>query len=139
MLREEKNIRQTQGEPPRRWFADEFFDLIVWFVPPACSASGGLSATEADGSIDGFQLCYDREGHPRALTWTRSAGYTHNAIDDGDFPSGAHKSSPVLVSDGVFDTKNIYDRFEQAAGLLPEEIRSIVGKKIKEFPDAKKI
>lgn len=125
MLRETPNVRQIQGEPPRRWFADEFFDLIVWL--------------EADGSVNGFQLCYDREFCPRALTWTRSAGYSHNAIDDGESPSGAHKSSPVLVSDGVFDTKSIYARFETAAGLLPEEIRSIVSEKIREFPDAKKI
>ena len=124
-MREEKNVRQEQSGPSRRWFADDFFDLIVWF--------------EADGSVNGFQLCYDREYHPRALTWTRSAGYSHNAIDDGESFSGAHKSSPVLVSDGVFNTKSVYERFEQAAGLLPEEIRNIVGAKIKEFPNAKKI
>lgn len=125
MLRETPNVRQIPGEPPRRWFADEFFDLIVWF--------------DADGYVNGFQLCYDREFHPRALTWTKTAGYTHNAIDDGDSPSGLHKSSPVLVSDGLFNTKSVYDRFERAAGLLPEEIRNIVREKIKEFPDAEKI
>jgi len=125
MLRETPNVRQIPGEPPRRWFADEFFDLIVWL--------------ETDGSVNGFQLCYDREFHPRALTWTKTAGYSHNAIDDGDISTGSHKSSPVLVSDGLFNTKSVYDRFEQAAGLLPEEIRKIVSEKIKEFPDAEKI
>ncbi|HAH32781.1 MAG TPA: hypothetical protein DCL44_10755 [Elusimicrobia bacterium] len=125
MLRETPNIRQIPGEPPRRWFADEFFDLIVWF--------------DTDGAVNGFQLCYDREFHPRALTWTKSAGYTHNAIDDGDTATGSHKSSPVLVPDGAFNAKNIYSQFEKASALLPEDICKITLEKIKEFPDADKL
>ena len=125
MLRETPDVRQIPGEPPRRWFADDFFDLIVWLEP--------------DGSLNGFQLCYDRDFHPRALTWTKAAGYSHAAIDDGDCAEGAHKSSPVLVSDGAFDAESVYKRFERESALLPESIRKAVGEKIKGFPDAEKI
>jgi hypothetical protein len=125
MLHETPDVRQIPGEPARRWFADDFFDLIVWL--------------EADGSIGGFQLCYDREFRPRALTWTKSAGYTHNAIDDGDTATGSHKASPVLISDGAFDSKSIYPRFEQASAQLPADIRKTTLEKIRDFPNAKKI
>jgi hypothetical protein len=30
MLRELSHVRQALEEPRRRWFADDFFDLIVW-------------------------------------------------------------------------------------------------------------
>ena len=125
MLRETPDVRQIPGEPPRRWFEDEFFDLIVWLEP--------------DGSVWGFQLCYDRGYNPRALTWTKAKGYTHDGIDDGEAGGRLCKSSPILVQDGLFDTKSIYPRFKQESALLPKEIRKTVSEKIKEFPNAKKI
>jgi len=30
MLCEIKNVKQYDGEPQRRWFVDDYFDLIVW-------------------------------------------------------------------------------------------------------------
>jgi len=30
MLRELSHVRQAFEEPRRRWFADDYFDLIVW-------------------------------------------------------------------------------------------------------------
>ena len=119
MLREEKNVRQTPGEPPRRWFADEFFDLIVWLEP--------------DGQVWGFQLCYDRGYAPRALTWIKAKGYTHDGIDDGEAGSGAFKGSPILVQDGLFDAKTIGARLAAAAGELPPEYRAVILEKINSF------
>ncbi|HNW43122.1 MAG TPA: hypothetical protein PKI19_01365 [Elusimicrobiales bacterium] len=119
MLREEMNIRQVPGDPPRRWWSDEYFDLIVWFAP--------------DKTVWGFQLCYDRDRKPRALTWTRANGYTHSGIDDGEgWSPSAHKGSPILVADGLFDTKSIGDKLAAAAGGLPPEIRSVVLNKVRQ-------
>ena len=119
MLREEKNIRQTPGEPARRWFSDEYFDLIVWLEP--------------DTSVWGFQLCYDREYKPRALTWTKQTGYKHAGIDDGEAGAGAQKASPVLVQDGLFDTAAIGRKLEAAAGELPAGLKAFVIQKVSEF------
>jgi len=30
MLEESEYVRQVKGEPKRRWFSDDYFDLIVW-------------------------------------------------------------------------------------------------------------
>ena len=116
MLREEKNIRQTPGEPARRWWADEYFDLIVWLEP--------------GGAVWGFQLCYDRGYAPRALTWIKGKGYTHDGIDDGEGNGGESKGSPILVKDGFFDVKSVGARLAAAAGELPREISAVILEKV---------
>ena len=110
MLKEAKHVMQVKGEPRRRWFDDEYFDLIVWFEP--------------GDEIFGFQLCYDREKKPRALTWTRKYG---------EHSWGASKSSPVLVADGLFDAPSVADRLAGAAGELPADIAAFVLEKVKAF------
>ena len=124
VLSEIKNVRQIPGDPPRRWFADEYFDLIVWF--------------DADGSIWGFQLCYDRESRPRALTWSKSEGCVHSGIDDGDCSNGTHKSAPILVRDGMFDNKAVGEKLAAASGDLPPDILLLLTEKINTFICQKK-
>ncbi|HAN05549.1 MAG TPA: hypothetical protein DCW72_08765 [Elusimicrobia bacterium] len=117
MLKEAMHVMQVKGEPRRRWFDDEYFDLIVWFEPGS--------------EIWGFQLCYDREWKPRALTWTRQYGYKHTGIDDGEHAPGASKSAPVLVADGKFDAPSVSARFERAAAEIPGDIAAFVLEKLK--------
>ncbi|MBI4350439.1 MAG: hypothetical protein HY550_03275 [Elusimicrobia bacterium] len=119
MLKEAKNVRQIEGEPRRRWFADQYFDLIVWF--------------DKDDSIWGFQLCYDREYKPRALTWTKKDGYKHTGIDDGEGEGGMYKGSPVLVADGLFDRGAIGKKLAAAAAGLPPRISGFVMEKVSAF------
>jgi hypothetical protein len=119
MLREIKNVRQIAGDLPRRWFCDEFFDLIVWL--------------DEKGGVHGFQLCYDREFNPRALTWLKDKGFRHEGIDDGEGEAGRHKSSPILVADGAFSAKTISDRFAASSGELPENLLETVLAKLREF------
>lgn len=46
--------RQIEGEPPRQWIADDYFDLCVWYEP--------------NGDLFGFRLCYDKDADERVLT-----------------------------------------------------------------------
>jgi hypothetical protein len=119
MLQEVKDVRQIPGDLRRRWFCDDYFDLIVWFDPA--------------GSFQGFQLCYDRKLNPRALTWLQDKGYRHNGIDDGEGEAGGHKSSPILVSDGAFSARTTGDRLAEAGACLPEEILGPVLAKVREY------
>ena len=88
-----KNSPRTpvEHDHDRRWIADEYFDLIVWY--------------EAAGAIHGFQLCYDKPGRERALTWTRERGFSHTAIDSGESRPTANRT-PILVPDGVFPAQD---------------------------------
>lgn len=117
MLKEFKKVRQLPGDPPRRWFSDDYFDLIVWMEP--------------GGGFWGFQLCYDLEKKPRALTWSKKYGYRHSGIDDGEGVFGTAKNSPVLVEDGLFDASSMERRFARSAAELPADIRDLVLEKIR--------
>ena len=116
MLAELGNVRQIEGEHPRRWFADSFFDLIVWF------GSGG--------DIVGFQLCYDKEEHQRALTWKAPATYIHTGVDDGENRPARYKATPILVADGAFDHAAIGERFRQASASIDPAIAGFVHAKL---------
>jgi hypothetical protein len=120
MLHEVANVRQVQGEGPRRWFSDRYFDLIVWY--------------ENDGSVVGFQLCYDKNVKERALTWRRGFGFSHEKVDDGEGNPGRMKSTPVLVPDGLFDAAAITDRFRKESGKIDGEIARLVIETLESYP-----
>jgi hypothetical protein len=119
MFTEIPNVRQIKGEPKRRWFYDADLELIVWF---------GRWNT-----IVGFQLCYQADRKPKALTWHEHDGYLHSGIDDGEGRPGRHKATPILVPDGAFDKDTIGERFVRSSGSLPRKITDFVRTKIAEY------
>jgi hypothetical protein len=118
MLTEIKHTRQIPNEGYRRWFTDEFFDLIVWYLK---------------GKIDGFQLCYDKGEKERAITWRSSMGYSHDKIDDGERVF-YNKMTPILIANGTFERDIIAEKFRRAATHMDKEIVSFVYKILKDYP-----
>jgi hypothetical protein len=121
MLSEIRNARQVAGEGFRRWFTDEYFDLIVWYGE--------------DRRLVGFQLCYDKQDRERALTWTREHGFQHNRIDSGEVP-GHSKMTPIIIADGAFSRDPVAERFRRASAHIDPEIASFVFDTVKGFPAA---
>lgn len=116
-LREIKRVRQ---EPTgfRRWFCDEYFDLIIWY--------------DDLHELIGFQLCYDVGGDEHAFTWHRERGLAHNRIDDGEqLPS--HSRTPILIPDGIFPHDEIAKNFEERCSTLPDEVRWLILNKLREY------
>ena len=109
---------QVRGEPRRRWFVDEQFDLIVWLA--------------GDHTVDGFQLCYKLGHAEHALTWNRSGGYSHDRIDDGE-STPTRNRTPVLLADGPFPAAEILSRFEPSCDQVEASIRSLVVEKIRDY------
>lgn len=72
------------------------------------------------GSITRFQLCYGAGASEHALVWYREAGFFHD---------GVTRSDPAA--------EPIATRFEEAAESLPREVRSEVGKRVREFAEHK--
>jgi hypothetical protein len=124
MLTEIKQARQIPGEPPRRWFADPYFDLIVW-------------EGEA-GKIVGFQLCYGKGEDEHALTWHRDRGYLHERVDDGEGRPFRHKGTPLLLRDGRFDAAQVAERFRRQSTGIDATVSSLVYTKLLEYPAAEK-
>ena len=98
--------------------ADDYFDLIVW--------------RNTDGGVYGFQLCYDKVGSERALTWIERRGFSHNLIDEGEDDPMKNRS-PVLLPDGTFPAADVIREFERRAIELPEPLRGLIVKKMCEF------
>lgn len=103
-------IKPVAHDLDRRWISDEYFDLIVWY--------------ESEDQIHGFQLCYDKPGRERALTWKRDRGFLHTAVDSGESKPTANRT-PMLVADGVFPVEQVRSEFIARSNLLPAEIREL--------------
>lgn len=106
-------------EPGRRWFTDEYFDLIVWLSPPA--------------TIVTFELCYDRPGAERAVVWSSDRGYRHFRVDAGE-DTPMRNLAPILVAGGSFPKAEILARFTQASGTLDPVIRTAVLQRLQACP-----
>lgn len=111
-------IKAVAHDMDRRWISDDYFDLIVWYEP--------------GGAVHGFQLCYDKSGNERALTWTRGGGFSHSAIDSGEANPNANRT-PILVADGEFPAAQVHGEFIGRGGLLPVEIRDLVLGRIADY------
>lgn len=121
MLCEIKNVKQYDGEPQRRWFVDDYFDLIVW-----------LSKTN---EVIGFQLCYDKLKNQHALTWHKDSGYIHNRVDDGEQKPGKYKATPVLVTDGKFEPEAVAEIFKRESKIMDKELAQYIYQMLKDYSD----
>lgn len=106
------------GEAPRRWFASAEEDLIVWL--------------DADGSIRGFQFCYERSGQEKVLAWHAGGGFSHCFMDTGERDGLTYKRQPVISTTPVPGPVALAARFRAIAGALPGEIAAFVSGKLVE-------
>ena len=119
-LTEVVSVRQVPGEPRRRWFVSDEFDLIVW--------------SDDSGAPSAFQLCYDRPRTEHALIWKPDLGFLHAVVDDGENRGGKYKGTPLLVADGHFDANRVSQRFAQASAHLPPDIADFVSTTLRQHP-----
>lgn len=119
MLKEILNTRQVKGDPKRRWFSDDYFDLIIWL--------------NEQNNIVGFQLCYDKINNERAFTWDKEKGYTHHRIDSGENIPGRFKATPILIDDGIFDYETIANIFKKESKQLDKKTTNFVYENILKY------
>ena len=122
MLREFGVTRQEPGDLRRRWFSSPRCDLILWL--------------DEDGSLRGFQLCYDKPSNEHALTWIQDSGFSHMAVDSGE-GSGLGKAAPILVADGLFEPKQILEILEAECALVPANYYHHIAAKIHELVESR--
>jgi len=123
MIREVQGARQVRGEGFRRWFTDQYFDLIVWY-----------EGADAQSPVAGYQLCYDKTSRERALTWRKGLGFTHEKVDDGEGVRAlGAKMTPILVPDGLFDAAGITRRLLEHSAEMDPEVAGFVLKTLEGY------
>src|SRR4051794_24039581 len=114
-MREILNVRQHAGESRRRWFCDDYFELIVWF--------------DMADEIVMFELSYDMSENWRAIRWKIGSGCTHHTVDDGE--DRPHRNAtPLLRPAGESPPAEVFDGFAERSGLLEEAIGTFVNGKL---------
>ena len=120
-MKEWVGVRQIPGESNRRWFSSTEFDLIV-------------RVSDSQEFI-GFELCYDKHLDQHSLTWSRTSGFSHMAVDDGEQELGRYKQTPILVPDGIYDIRRIHSAFIEASRSLPKDVAGFVLRALELHPD----
>lgn len=69
-MTENINVKQSERSFNRRWFSDDYFDLITW--------------QDGEKNIVRFELCYGKYKDEQALVWNKEKGYQHLKVDDGE-------------------------------------------------------
>lgn len=102
----------------KRWFQDDYFDLFTW--------------EDNTGRITSFQLCYDRLGFERVISWDCEKGFGHHSVDDGE--SSPHKNmSPVFVRNGIFSYHEVMPKFAHSSQPISPYISNFVIQKLEEY------
>jgi hypothetical protein len=115
VLVEYKGVKQEAGGGSRRWFEDQSYELVVWYLP--------------DGSVEGFQILYYGKVAERALTWRSGEGFIHSRIDNGtDFPM--KNLAPILLPNGNIPWPQVVREFEESSADLEPGLREFVKQRL---------
>jgi hypothetical protein len=110
MLKEIRNVKQTRGEPLKRWFRSAEMDLFLW--------------QDDEGNVVAFQLCFDKSGRERAFTWDQSRGVRHFIVDYGD--RAGFKMAPLMEPDGGPLPPDLPLRFRSEAAAMDRPVAVFV-------------
>ncbi len=117
MLKEIKHVAQPPGEKKRRWFTSKFFDLFVFY--------------EGDEIVE-FQLSYNKAEDEKMVLWTKSEGFAHQGIDQGEHP-GKIKRAPIIVPDGIFPKSAVIERFIHESKDIDRKVRDFILEKLEAY------
>jgi len=121
-MREIPNVRQHPGESRRRWFVDDYFELIVWF-------------DRADRIVL-FELSYDLERDWRAIRWNAALGCSHFRVDDGE--DRPHRNAaPLLRVIVEAPPAEMLEAFEAHSQTLDPDIAATVTARLLEYRAAR--
>jgi len=112
-LVENKNVRQRPEEGFRRWFLNDYFDVIVWYESAA-------------GELTGFQLCYNRTVDERAFTWQRNKRSSHFVSSGSDERGTPWIATAVLHGDAGVVPPAVLERLRAEQGDLDDTLLELI-------------
>jgi hypothetical protein len=111
MLREINHVAQEDDGYRRRWFLDDYFDLIIW--------------ENENREIHSFELTYDLDNAQKSFAWRRGASASYG-VDDGESRAGKMKSSAVALAERVAVGKRMPDKFKRRSAGIEERVAEFV-------------
>ena len=112
-LVENKTVRQRPDEGYRRWFLNDYFDVIVWYE-------------SAGGELLGFQLCYNRTVDERAFTWQRNKRSSHFVSSGSDERGVPWIATAVLHGDAGSVPAAVLERLQREQGELDDDLLELI-------------
>lgn len=119
-LSENKTVRQRPEEGFRRWFLNEYFDLIVWYE-------------SRGGDLVGFQLCYDRHQDERAFTWETGKQSSHYVSSGSDERGHPWIATAILHGDAGPVPDSVVDRLVAERGDLDGDLLETIIERVRAF------
>jgi hypothetical protein len=119
-LSENRSVRQRPEEGFRRWFLNEFFDIIVWYE-------------SSKGEPTGFQLCYNRNIDERAFTWQRGKQSSHYVSSGSDEPRVPSIATAILHGDAGPVPEDVLSRLEADQGELDADLLDAILTRARDF------
>ena len=113
---EVRDVRQNPNEQFRRWFSDDNFDLIVWYMP--------------DEIVYGFELSYDRDDQEKVLRWFSDRGLSHYSVDRAPY---LNRAEMLVKMNGQSEMARVLSCFRTVDQSLPIELKTLVCEKIEEY------
>lgn len=114
-MKEHRLTLSYPTEEPRKWFSDDYFDLIVWYG--------------STGQITSFQLCYDVAEDQRAISWDVVKGFSHSRIDEGE-DNPEQNRSPILIPDTEKIDHTVIEKFTEHSKSLESKTTCFVLEKL---------
>jgi hypothetical protein len=122
-LTEYPRLQQIPGQGFRRLYYNDDFDLYVWYNRKAnVKRNRGAQRSK----LVGFQLCYDKGGDERALTWRINEGLTHKKVEEDRDGGKLARGVSILVADGEFDFKTIARKFRIASSNIDPTVSKLI-------------
>ena len=119
-IRENRSVRQRPDEGFRRWFLNDFFDLIVWYE-------------SARSEMTGFQLCYSRHVDEKAFTWQRGKQSSHYVSAGSDERLTPWIATAILHGDAGAIPEAVLERLVAEQGDLDDELLQVVVERAREY------
>lgn len=111
-----QGVRQRPDEGFRRWFSNNYFDLVFWYEEEA-------------GELTGIQFCYGKPYAEKAFTWERSYK-SHHYVSEQNKTSQA---TGILRGNAGNIPETVVNRFLEESPEMDEALKDLILDKIDEY------
>ena len=121
LLHENKEVRQRPEEGYRRWFVNDYFDIILWY-------------DHEGGELTGFQVCFSKNKDERAFSWQKNEYASSHYVSDPVRETGTSGLATNILYGyaGIIPGETIR-RLKDEKGELDDEILSLILESIETY------